>query len=84
MDVALGKALSYLEDHKQNFEHGYDLAARRGADHWYFDFRALPLCPDAELNVTVYDSGLVEAFPLSPPRETAVPAPHQSLHSPPR
>jgi hypothetical protein len=85
VDAALSKALSYLEEHKQNFEHGYDLTARRGAGYWSFSFYLLPSSPDFEIHVTVYDYGLVKGFPLSPPREDQTLArPPKPLHSTPR
>ncbi len=83
VDAALNKALSYLEEQKQNLGHGYDLTARRGTDYWYFCFYLLPLSPDFEIDVTVYDSGIVKGSGLAPPREaqTHAPVPNQPLHS---
>src|SRR5262245_7346868 len=70
VDTALTKALTYLREHTQDLSRGYDLRAGRGDDHWWFDFLFLPLSPDFQMTIWVYDSGEVHDFPRPLSNET--------------
>jgi hypothetical protein len=68
---ALRKALAYLQEQRQDLTKGYRLQAERGEDYWWFDFRLLPLSPDNDISVQVFDSGKIEAAFLAPPKKRA-------------
>lgn len=60
IEDALPKAVAFLDGKHVDLSRGYVLEVSRGESWWYFWFTPLPVSPDYNVVVRVYDSGGVD------------------------